>query len=198
MASALARINSAVCKFTVAISKDSRLVGNIKPYITKDIIKNSVNSNSYILEKVTAPTIYRLMLWVGGDVSYDNDYWIHLPIRTDKDTTIKALVELVEKAESESKEYEYIEEIKIPEIEDIEETDNPTEETNEILINTIPNEIPSLDSIVVSSSDTITITPVEDEKKEEQVTNQITVDNTPHLPTPPYEYAGKRHHRRKK
>lgn len=197
MTSALARINSAVCKFTVAISKDSRLVGNIKSYITKDIIKNSVNSTSYILEKVTAPTIYRLMLWVGGDVSYDNDYWIHLPIRTDKDTTIKALVELVEKAESEPKEYEYIEEIKIPEVEDIEETDNPIEETNEILINTTPNKLPSIASIVVPSSDTITI-PVEDEKKEEQVTNQITVDSTPHLPTPPYEYAGKRHHRRKK
>lgn len=196
MTSVLARINSAVCKFTVAISKDSRIPNNIRSYITKDIIKNSVNSSSYVLENITAATIYRIMLWVGGDISYDNDYWIHLPIRTDKDTTIKALVELVEKAESESKEYEYIEEIKIPEVEDIEEIDNPTEETNEILTNTVQDKIPSLDSIVVSSSDTITI-PSEDEK-EEQVTNQITVDNTPHLPTPPYEYAGKRHHRRKK
>lgn len=197
MTSALARINSAVCKFTVAISKDSRIPNNIRSYITKDIIKNSVNSSSYILENLTAATIYRIMLWVGGDISYDNDYWIHLPIRTDKDTTIKALVELVEKAESESKEYEYIEEIKIPEVEDIEEIDNPIEETNEILTNAVQDKIPSLDSIVVSSSDTITI-PSEDEKKEEQVTNQIMVDNTPHLPTPPYEYAGKRHHRRKK
>ena len=196
MTSALARINSAVCKFTVAINKKSRIPNNIRSYITKDIIKNSVNSSSYILENLTAATIYRIMLWVGGDVSYDNNYWIHLPIRTDKDTTIKALVELVEKAESKSKEYEYIEEIKIPEVENIEEIDNPTEETNEILINTVPDEIPSLDIPVVSSSDTITI-PVDD-KKEEQVTNQITVDSAPHLPTPPYEYVGKRHHRRKK
>lgn len=198
MTSVLARINSAVCKFTVAISKESRIPNNIRSYITKDIIKNSVNSSSYILENLTAATIYRIMLWVGGDISYDNNYWIHLPIRTDKETTLNALIELVEKAESEQKEYEYIEEQKIPEVEDIEEPDIPTEETNEILTNTVQDKIPSLDSIVVSSSITI---PVGDEKKEEQVTNQITVDTAPDLPAPPYEYAeyvGKRHHRRKK
>ena len=195
MTSALARINSAVCKFTVAINKKSRIPNNIRSYITKDIIKNSVNSSSYILENLTAATIYRIMLWVGGDVSYDNNYWIHLPIRTDKETTLNALIELVETAESEPKEYEYIEEQKIPEVEDIEEPDIPTKDVYELVANTIPEEHPTLGHIELNS---------EDEKKEEEqivtvttTTNQITVDNTPHLPNPPYEY-NRKHHRRKK
>lgn len=195
MTSALTRIDSAVCKFTVAINKESRIPNNIRSYITKDIIKNSVNSSSYILENLTAATIYRIMLWVGGDVSYDNNYWIHLPIRTDKETTLNALIELVETAESEPKEYEYIEEQKIPEVEDIEEPDIPTKDVHELVANTIPEEHPTLGHIELNS---------EDEKKEEEqivtvttTTNQITVDNTPHLPNPPYEY-NRKHHRRKK
>lgn len=194
MTSALARINSAVCKFTVAINKESRIPNNIRSYITKDIIKNSVNSSSYILENLTAATIYRIMLWVGGDVSYDNNYWIHLPIRTNKETTLNALIELVETAESEPKEYEYIEEQKIPEVEDIEEPDIPTKDVHELITNTIPKEHPTLGYIELNS---------EDEKKEEEqivtvttTTNQITVDTAPHLPNPPYEY-NRKHHRRK-
>lgn len=199
MQSVLNRINSAVCKFTVGIDKNARISANIRPYITKDVIKNSVNSDLYILKDMSAHSICRIILWTGGDISYDNDYWIHLPIRTDKEITIKNLIELVEKAESKVvKEEDPTVEAEEPEI--VEESPVETKVDDTILTNAIKEEIPTLDKVIIASESVNEDEDVEEpeEDKKEENHNIVLEDTIPHLPRPPYDYASRRHHKKKK